>query len=187
MSLKHAILGFLSYTPLSGYDLKKSFDRSVQHFWPADQSQIYRTMAQLEAEGLVTKEVINREDRLDVKIYQLTPEGAAELRHWLTTPLPDEVAREPFLIQVFFAGKVGDEQIAAVLEAERRQVEARLAEYEGMYAEWLERFPRLENQREVFYTLLTLEYGLKSNRVFLSWLEGALESIRQADYQPKEL
>ena len=38
MSLKHAILGFLSFAPLTGYDLKKAFDRSVQHFWPANQS-----------------------------------------------------------------------------------------------------------------------------------------------------
>ena len=49
MSLKHAILGFLGYTSLSGYDLKKAFDGSVQHFWPADQSQIYRPLAQLTA------------------------------------------------------------------------------------------------------------------------------------------
>ena len=47
MSLEYAILGFLNYLPLSGYDLKKMFDTSVQHFWPADQSQIYRTLARL--------------------------------------------------------------------------------------------------------------------------------------------
>ncbi len=47
MSLKHAILGFLELSPFSGYDLKKAFDGSVQHFWPADQAQIYRTLNQL--------------------------------------------------------------------------------------------------------------------------------------------
>jgi PadR family transcriptional regulator, regulatory protein AphA len=47
MSLKYAILGFLSLAPLSGYDLKKSFDRSLGHLWPADQSQIYRTLSQM--------------------------------------------------------------------------------------------------------------------------------------------
>ena len=45
MSLDHAILGFLNYKPLSGYDLKKVFDSSVRHFWYADQSQIYRTLS----------------------------------------------------------------------------------------------------------------------------------------------
>jgi PadR family transcriptional regulator, regulatory protein AphA len=46
MSFKYAILGFLSFAPFSGYDLKKAFDRSVQHFWPANQSQTYRTLAE---------------------------------------------------------------------------------------------------------------------------------------------
>jgi PadR family transcriptional regulator AphA len=32
MSLKHAILGFINYRPLSGYDLKKIFDGSVRYF-----------------------------------------------------------------------------------------------------------------------------------------------------------
>ena len=36
MSLKHAILGFLSLQPMTGYDLKKAFDQSVRHFWPAN-------------------------------------------------------------------------------------------------------------------------------------------------------
>jgi len=40
MSLQHAILGFLNYKSLTGYDLKKIFDTSVRHFWAADQSQI---------------------------------------------------------------------------------------------------------------------------------------------------
>ena len=47
MSLEFAILGFLSYHPSTGYDLKKMFDVSIRHFWPADQSQIYRTLARL--------------------------------------------------------------------------------------------------------------------------------------------
>ena len=53
MSLRHAILGFLSFQPFTGYDLKKAFDRSVRHFWPATQSQIYRTLAELDADGLI--------------------------------------------------------------------------------------------------------------------------------------
>ena len=39
MSLKHAILGFLSFKALSGYDLKKAFDNSVRHFWTANRAK----------------------------------------------------------------------------------------------------------------------------------------------------
>ena len=53
MSLRFAILGFLSVRPFSGYDLKRAFDQSVRHFWTADQAAIYRTLGELESKGLV--------------------------------------------------------------------------------------------------------------------------------------
>jgi PadR family transcriptional regulator AphA len=60
MSLEYSILGFLSYKPFSGYDLKKAFDNSVRHFWYADQSQIYRTLARLTEQGYVEMEKMDR-------------------------------------------------------------------------------------------------------------------------------
>lgn len=133
MSLKHAILGFLSLAPFSGYDLKKNFDRSVQHFWPANQSQIYRTLAELEEGGFVEKEVIEREERLDMKIYNITEAGRDELHQWLSTPLPEHDTREPFLIQVYFGGKLSNSEILNILNHKLRELEERLAVYEAVY------------------------------------------------------
>jgi DNA-binding PadR family transcriptional regulator len=65
MSLRQAILGFLSIRPLSGYDLKRTFDQSVRHFWSADQAAIYRMLGELEADGLVEYERIAQETRPD--------------------------------------------------------------------------------------------------------------------------
>jgi len=53
MALEHAILGFLDYGPMSGYDLKKTFDDSVNHFWTAQQSQIYRALKKMVGDGWV--------------------------------------------------------------------------------------------------------------------------------------
>ena len=61
MSLDHAILGFLNYHPYTGYDLKKIFDSSVQHFWPADQSQIYRTLNRLTEQGFAKMEKVSQD------------------------------------------------------------------------------------------------------------------------------
>jgi len=75
MSLEFAILGFLHYHPYSGYDLKKAFDASVRHFWPADQSQIYRTLGRLTEQGLAEMEVIEQTERPDRKVYHITQAG----------------------------------------------------------------------------------------------------------------
>lgn len=182
MSLKHAILGFLSVQPLTGYDLKKAFDRSVRHFWPANQSQIYRTLAELDTDGLVEKQVVAREERLDMKIYAITSPGREELRRWLSKPLPIQETREPLLIQVFFAGMLSDAELLPVLEHHIREIEAQLRMFSGLYEASRLQLSDSSPERTTFVSMLTLEYALGSYHQALHWLRSAVARIRAADY-----
>src|SRR5512139_3056599 len=116
MSLEFAILGFLNYHPYTGYDLKKIFDTSIRHFWPADQSQIYRTLARLTEQGFAEMEKVPQEDRPDRKVYHITDAGRAELFNWVAAPPPLDEPRSAALIQVFFAGQLSDDQILEKFE-----------------------------------------------------------------------
>jgi len=189
MSLKHAILGFLSYKSLSGYDLKKAFDKSVRHFWSANQSQIYRTLAQMTDEGLVEREVVEREERLDMKIYSITNTGRSELHNWLATPLPERETREPFLIQIFFGGTLSDEELLKLLHHESKSAKENLLAYHAIYQATTA--PRVgessTDARSIFFSLLTLEYGMESNRALLKWLNSVIERIEVKNYSPKAL
>ena len=182
MSLKHAILGFLSFKPFSGYDLKKAFDKSVRHFWPANQSQIYRTLSQMTDEGLIEKEVIEREERLDMKIYSITEAGRSELHDWLAAPLSEKETREPFLIQVFFGGKLSDEELLNLLQHEKKNAEESLLTYAAVYQASTTQSNSINDPRAVFLSMLTLEYGIKSNRALLEWLHSAIERIETKNY-----
>jgi PadR family transcriptional regulator AphA len=185
MSLKHAILGFLSFAPFSGYDLKKAFDRSVQHFWPANQSQIYRTLAELTEEGLVEKEIVEREERLDMKIYTITEAGRTALHQWLSTPLPEQDGREPFLIQVYFGSKLSDEELLGLLQHRLRASEDRLAVYQEVY-QASKNFPsKVNDPGAVFLSLLTLEAGYINTQCEADWLRTAIERIETKNYSLK--
>lgn len=183
MSLKHAILGFLSFSSFSGYDLKKAFDHSVQHFWPANQSQIYRTLAELEENGFVSKEVIEREVRLDMKIYSITDNGRAELHTWLAAPLPERDEREPFLIQVYFSGLLNDEETLHIFRQKLREVEERLAIYELVYQNIQNTPQRINDERAIFFSVLTLEAGYVNNQAIAAWLRSAIERIESKNYK----
>src|SRR5919106_3571520 len=115
MSLRYAILGFLSVQPMSGYDLKKAFDGSVGHFWTADQAQIYRTLTQLIEGGLVESSHVAQQGKPDRKEHRLTDVGRAELDDWLASPEEPLPTREPFLLRVFFAGRLGRESVLQML------------------------------------------------------------------------
>lgn len=181
MSLKHAILGFLSFKSFNGYDLKKAFDNSVRHFWPANQSQIYRTLAQMTDGGLIEKEVVEREERLDMKIYSITKAGRTELHDWLATPLPSKDVREPFLIQVFFGGKLSDKELLNLLQHEKKVAEEGLLTYNAV-TQAATAQPNVNDPRAFYLSMLTLEYGIKSNRALLEWLNSAIKHIETKNY-----
>jgi PadR family transcriptional regulator, regulatory protein AphA len=181
MSLEHAVLGFLSYGPLSGYDLKKAFDLSVRHFWPADQSQIYRTLGRMEQEGWVEVEVIQQEDRPPRKVYSVTPAGEEELTRWLLAPQPLEQARSAWLIQVFFAGRLSDEQIIGILERLAGRMRERLERYGQIGGCTMPYQQKAASPRQPFFWLLTLDYGMAMARASLEWVESTIARLKNGE------
>jgi PadR family transcriptional regulator, regulatory protein AphA len=181
MSLDFALLGFLNYHPYTGYDLKKIFDTSVRHFWPADQSQIYRTLARLTEQGLAEMEKVPQEDRPDRKVYHITEAGRAELLKFLAGPPPMGEPRSAPLIQVFFAGQLSDEEILAKFEGFAAMMRTILSQYDqvpGMLGPFQE---EITSPREHFFWLLTLENGIRSMRANLEWVESVIERIKNKE------
>ncbi len=177
MSLDHAILGFLNYTPYSGYDLKKVFDTSVRHFWPADQSQIYRTLTRLVERGWAEVEVVEQEVRPDRKVYHITPAGQAELRRWLTVPIPFLEPRMAALVQVFFAGQLPDEELLPIFERAAEEMRSVLELYSQAPEAIREGSITHHAPRDAFFWGLTLELGVAMLQAELAWSESVIERI----------
>jgi len=182
MSLEFAILGFLHYHPYSGYDLKKAFDVSIHHFWPADQSQIYRTLGRLTEQGLAEVEVVEQTERPDRKVYHITPAGREALRGWLSSAMPQQEARSAALIQVFFAGQLSDEEILAKFEAATQSMRAVLEVYQHVPEEIEEYVTAIGSPREEFFWMLTLELGIQSMQTQIDWMESVMRRIRNKEH-----
>ena len=178
MSLEFAILGFLNYHPYTGYDLKKIFDTSIRHFWPADQSQIYRTLARLTEQGYAEMEKVPQADRPDRKVYHITDAGRAELRSWLIGPPPMDEPRSAPLIQVFFTGQLSDEEILAKFEGFAAMMRLVLAQYDQVPRQIGPFQDEIPQPREHFFWLLTLENGIRNMRANLEWAESVIERIK---------
>jgi PadR family transcriptional regulator AphA len=178
MSLEYAILGFLNYHPYSGYDLKKVFDHSVRHFWPADQSQIYRTLSRLTEHGFAEMEKITQEDRPDRKVYHITEAGRADLLRWLSGPPPLDEPRSAPLIQVFFSGQLSDEEILAKFEGYAAIMRNFLSQYDQVPSQIIPYQQEITSPREHFFWLLTLDSGIRQMRANLEWTESVIEKIK---------
>ena len=178
MPLSHAILGFLDYGPMSGYDLKKLFDHSVAHFWSATQSHIYKALDELEKEGMVTSQVIQQIGKPNRKQYETTEAGKVELRRWVSTPLPAESKREAWLIQVFFAHNLTNEEIASLFENRIERMRTSLSQCQLVQKTIDEKYEQVGVKRLQSLWQLTLDYGIDYYQNEINWLEKTLPVVR---------
>jgi PadR family transcriptional regulator, regulatory protein AphA len=185
MSLDYAILGFLNYHPYTGYDLKKIFDTSIRHFWPADQSQIYRTLSKLTENGWAEMEKVPQDDRPDRKVYHITESGRAALREWVAGPPPLDLPRSAPLIQVFFSGQLSNEEILEKFEGYAAIMRAILSQYGQVPAQLGPYQQEITSPREHFFWMLTLENGLASMRANLQWAESVVERLKNGQVPEK--
>ncbi|GAA4539190.1 hypothetical protein GCM10023175_10150 [Pseudonocardia xishanensis] len=116
-------MGVLSMREMSGYDIKRHFDRAVHFVWNASDSQIYRELRQMERDELIVSRLIPQESKPNKRLYRLTESGTAELDDWLVSPVDASYSKEPFLLRMFFLDRT-DEEDATEL---RRPVDTRFA------------------------------------------------------------
>lgn len=178
MYLDHAILGFLSYRSFSGYELKRIFDSSVKHFWSADQSQIYRTLARLTEKGFTQIEVVTQTDRPDRKMYHITSDGREELKRWLAGPFPMEASHSGPLVQVFFMGKLSNQEALTKFEEAAAMFRQVLQMYEAVPANTEEFVKIVGSAREAYYWYSTLQMGILTTRASLTWVENVIDDLK---------
>ena len=119
--------------PASGYDMKKCFESSFGHFFPAGYGSIYPALATLARNGLVEFEEVPQEGKPDRKVYSITDKGRAELMQGLSDPEASHKIRSEFLATLWFAHLMSPEQIDALIDN-------KLAEIDG-FLELLGEFP----------------------------------------------
>lgn len=173
MTLRFAILGLLSITPMSGYELKKVVDSSVGHFWSTDRSQIYRTLAGLVEDGLAERETVVQEGRPNRQVHHLTARGAEALDAWLASPLDPEVSRKPFLARAFFADRLTPAEVVHLFERRRDEAVRTLEALEA-----IEVPTRGDLELGEFLRLATRDNGIAHARAELAWADQVLDQLR---------
>jgi len=126
MNIKYAILGFLSWRPLTGYDLKKMFSDSTFIYWSGNNNQIYKTLVQLHRDELVTIEVQHQEKNPSRKIYTITQKGLFELRNWVLSPPELPQYKNSFLIKLAWADQLEPSELDTLLKKYEYEVEMQL-------------------------------------------------------------
>jgi PadR family transcriptional regulator, regulatory protein AphA len=122
MSIRSAILGFLSWKPFTGYELKKLFADALSFHWSGNNNQIYGSLVDLHKDGAVSIEVVQQEKLPAKKVYTITDAGREELREWLLSEPELPSLRSPAHTQLAWAEGLSSEELDGLLAAYERQL-----------------------------------------------------------------
>ena len=169
MSLKFAVLGLIALKPTSGYDIKRTIDRSIFFIWNVTGPLIYTTLRGLREDGFITSEAIAQTGKPDKQRHSITPAGARALRAFCNEPVRASVTRDEVLLRIFLGNFAQPDivmrELDAYLERVRRErtameaTEARVKAHPG---------PRHEARR---FQLLSLRLKVAQYRVTEAELE----------------
>lgn len=171
---KTALLGFLSWGPMSGYDLRQLIEGSIANFWSEGFGRIYPMLAQLAEEGLATRSETRSEGGRPRHSYAITDAGRAALRDWLQEPTVPRPARNERLLKLFFSAR-------SELAVSRDHLVAFREELLGKREHYGEIRSRLEAvqdaPRDQRFWLMTLRNGELQVEAELQWCEEVLAEL----------
>lgn len=182
--LKYALLGFLNYQALTGYDLKRIMSMSTSNFWHADLSQIYKTLKALEADGAIQSAVQAQDDRPDRRVYAITEAGRADLRAWLAAPLTEMTSlKETLLLKMFFSAQLDRETVLAQLRFQRELHRQALRVYAGQTTDDIANNAAFlgATPRDAQFWDMTRRAGVLYEEMYIRWLDETIQRLEQGD------
>lgn len=164
----YVILGFLSWQPMSGYEIKGFVDHSTRFFWAASYGQIYPELRRLAEQGLVEGAEKPTGGRKRT-VYTLTGDGRKSLERWLGEEPKIFETRDEGLLKLFFADATGERNADEILAAKQRFHEDKVAR--------LREIDPADEMDPQSFSHLVLRFGIETNEYLAGWCERERERI----------
>jgi DNA-binding PadR family transcriptional regulator len=164
--------------PRSGYALSR---KTFEPLRP-DISQIYRALAQMAKEGLVSFDKVEQDKLPPQKVYTVTPKGQKALQSWLRKPLLGQIERDPFLTQLWLSSHINKKyvinNIKAYADEAKKQMKWLQAEAKGIVHRSAE---ASDNHADEMYRNLVIDCDIALLKARVAWAEEAVKQIQELD------
>lgn len=170
---RFALLGLLNVMPLSGYDIKKWTDNSLQFFWSENYGHIYPLLKDLEKEKLVTKQKVESGKGPSKNVFTITPKGTEVFLEWLKSSENPQKYRIEILLKLFFSNHLTKDEMIEKLENHITQQQ----DLQKQYKEVEKHFEHIPNNRLRLSSEITLDYGFYHVKMNISWAKDMIKKI----------
>lgn len=174
-NLKYIILGLLSEQSLTGYDITKAFDSDIGEFWSANHSQIYPLLIKMEANGLISHEIIVTGAKLEKKLYSLTQTGTIEFKTWLQSPTPElSASKDEFILKLYFIENSTDPLLPEMLAEQLMLHHNKLVH---LQSQMTNKFENTDRKQAQFGHFLILQHAIERETAYESWLQQTINNL----------
>ena len=181
MSLPYGLLGLLKYQESTGYDLTKMFEDSLNNFWHAQSSQIYRELNRMEEKGWVISRNVIQNNRPNKRVYSITEEGQQAFKAWLAEfDVICENPHDSFLMHLFFGASNQEmalerlkdyrDMLIYALENSVKRIQANIDDY---------KLSITDGERESLYWQMTLDFGINRAKADINWAEDCIAKLER--------
>jgi DNA-binding PadR family transcriptional regulator len=168
-----SILGLLLSGERSGYDLKTAADEGVGYVWTAAKSHVYAVLPRLVDGGYATVRTVAQERRPDKQVYRVTKKGREEFVRWLEEPVEERPGKtSPFLLKVFYGGRMSREALVAHIERYRTYAAGKLDEFREIEQE-------IRDDESAYFGYATLRWGIAQAELRVRWADELLAELAE--------
>lgn len=179
MSLKHGLLGLINYAPVNGYELDKIFKDSLNFFWQAQTTQLYRELVNMEKKNWLRVELLIQSDKPNKKIYFITDEGKDEFHKWLSTDNISVNNKNEFLLKLFFLGELPQSYSINFLHKYKLQCVKELENLHCISPKIIEYTKQLNDYNKSKYWSQTSTFGISYFTMCIDWADGLIKELEE--------
>lgn len=158
----------------TGYEISNRLHGPSALLWPMSHSQIYPTLSELEAEGLIIGKWSNQSGKPDKKNYSVTPAATEEVNRWLID-LAEPLTHEEVLACSYCLGMGDPLVIAEKLRDYRASMELEIRELEERRrSSTASADPHFQAEPDNFAILTLYRLADAERRTQIQWIDWVL-------------
>lgn len=172
----YTILGMLTISPMTGYDIRKTIQKTTANIWSESLGQIYPALAKLEQQKQIVAVKSNNKNERNSKKYKITAKGLQSLQEWLPKSAEGPVFRDELMLKLFFGKNMSAKDCLKHVAARRAHLEQDLE-----YLTEVKRHIETEHAVDIDspYWLLCISSGIYGVTAALKWCDEAEKVLQK--------
>ncbi|WP_179091870.1 MULTISPECIES: PadR family transcriptional regulator [Paenibacillus] len=180
MNSQDVILGLLMKEALTGYEIKQLLENVLSNFYSSSYGTIYPTLARMEKEELITKEIVPQKGKPNKNVYNITAKGRDCFNDYLLAPLEgDSSKKSDFMMRLYFGRFVGYDKVIFWLKQVQEESQKKLDQLLEQYSHYKDEMHPAQ--------IICIQIGIAEYKAKLATIAEGLLSMEQLEEEKSSI